>query len=369
MLPEMYILINPNPFHLNWSTQIPSISTLHHEHWHQHTSTNSIQMEIWCHTREKRSRPSALSTQLWRTTTKQGQTNTKCATTHSKSTLTMLSKLHHQQLHQQKDGTWWCPFMTSSISSRQHTVNKTQCHAPEQHHIIGTVQHTGTSRNPIWKMHRRPRDCDSRQKSVQHLTTLNKNARSHLTMWMVPAQPWGLGTQAHYRSDINQFKAIHPRSIPNAPHIGYDHVSAEWTCTTLTNGFAGLTINEDSDEDTAKTIAGTINSHMANPIVQTAATISEHAMQKNASSLQQLATNATQLHQQHTVMNQMAMMTINNGVTVTAIQQTIAWASTQIYQPAVLPQYKEGYSHTSQQWGGCGRAGGQGGGQSQSGRA
>jgi hypothetical protein len=119
-----------------------------------------------------------------------------------------------------------------------------------------------------------------------------------------------------------------------------------------TNRFSGLTTNKDSDKDTAETIPGTINLHMANLTAQTAATINEHATQTNVS-LRQLAANAAQLHQQQQAMiNQMAMMTMNNGATAAATQQTIAQAPTQIYQPAALPQYQQGYSHTPQQFGG-----------------
>jgi hypothetical protein len=72
-------------------------------------------------------------------------------------------------------------------------------------------------------------------------------------------------------------------------------------------------------------------------VVQTAVTINEHAVQMN-SSLQQLATNATQLHQQQqAIMNQMAIMTMNHDAAAAAIQHTIARAPTQIYQPMALP--------------------------------
>jgi hypothetical protein len=133
------------------------------------------------------------------------------------------------------------------------------------------------------------------------------------------------------------------------------------------NRFAGLATDVDSNDDTAETIAGTINSHMANLTAQTAATINEHATQTNAS-LQQLAANTTQLHQQQqAMMNQMAMMTMNNGAQ--AQQTTFARPPTQIYQPAALPQYQQGYSNTPQQFGGCGGAAGGRGGGSRGGRA
>jgi hypothetical protein len=97
---------------------------------------------------------------------------------------------------------------------------------------------------------------------------------------------------------------------------------------TPTNRFADLATEVDSDNDTAETIAGTINSHMANLASQTAATINEHATQTNAS-LQQLASNTTQLHQQQqTMMNQMAMLTMNYNAQAGAAQQTIARPST-----------------------------------------
>ena len=136
------------------------------------------------------------------------------------------------------------------------------------------------------------------------------------------------------------------------------------------NRFAGLATDVDSDDDTAETIAGTINSHMANLTAQTAATINEHATQTNAS-LQQLAANTTQLHQQQqAMMNQMAMWTMNNGMQAGGpAQQTFARPPTQIYQPAALPQYQQGYNNTPQQFGGRGgTAGGRGGG-SRGGRA
>jgi hypothetical protein len=126
--------------------------------------------------------------------------------------------------------------------------------------------------------------------------------------------------------------------------------------------FAGLATDVDSYDDTAETIAGTINSHMVNLKAQMAATINKHATQTNAS-LQQLATNTTQLHhQQQAMMNQMAMMTMNNDAQAGAAQQTFARPPTQIYQPAALPQYQQGYGNTPQQFGGRGGAGGRGGG-------
>ncbi len=63
------------------------------------------------------------------------------------------------------------------------------------------------------------------------------------------------------------------------------------------NRFTGLATNKDSDDNTADTIAGRINLHMANLTAQTMATLNEHVTQTNAS-LQQLAANNAQLHQQ-----------------------------------------------------------------------
>ena len=63
------------------------------------------------------------------------------------------------------------------------------------------------------------------------------------------------------------------------------------------NRFAGLATDVNSNDDTAETIAGTINLHVVNLAAQTAATINKHATQTNAS-LQQLAANTTQLHHQ-----------------------------------------------------------------------
>ncbi len=68
-------------------------------------------------------------------------------------------------------------------------------------------------------------------------------------------------------------------------------MSAQGGYTGGGNCFAGLTAEKDdvSDNDTAETIAGTTNSHMANLLLQTAATIEASRMQVNAT-LQQMAT-------------------------------------------------------------------------------
>ena len=115
---------------------------------------------------------------------------------------------------------------------------------------------------------------------------------------------------------------------------------------TQNNRFAGLTTNDDSDDDTVETITGTINSHMANLMAQTAATINEHAVQTNAS-LQQLAANTTQLHQQQqAMMNQIALLIINNGA---ATQQTIPQAPHRYTSPQRYPNINKGMatSHSS----------------------
>ena len=78
--------------------------------------------------------------------------------------------------------------------------------------------------------------------------------------------------------------------------------------TALTTEEAG---NNDASNNTAETIAGTINSHMANLSAQTAATMQANASQINAS-VKQLADNNTQLHQQQqSMMQQMASLTTN----------------------------------------------------------
>ena len=84
------------------------------------------------------------------------------------------------------------------------------------------------------------------------------------------------------------------------------------------NHFAALTIesagDDNASDDTAETIAGTINSYMANLSAQTTASIEANATQINAS-LQQLAANNTQLHQQQqAMMQQMAMLMTNATV-------------------------------------------------------
>jgi hypothetical protein len=68
------------------------------------------------------------------------------------------------------------------------------------------------------------------------------------------------------------------------------------------NAFAGLTQNNDDESNddttgTVETIAATLNLHFTNLSAQTAASLDANATQVNPS-LQQLAANNTQLHQQ-----------------------------------------------------------------------
>jgi hypothetical protein len=75
------------------------------------------------------------------------------------------------------------------------------------------------------------------------------------------------------------------------------------------NRFVGLTAKDDvSDDNTVETIVGTINLHMANLSMQTAATIKASKAQMNASLQQMVETQAHLQQQQHQMMQQMAMM-------------------------------------------------------------
>jgi hypothetical protein len=114
-----------------------------------------------------------------------------------------------------------------------------------------------------------------------------------------------------------------------------------------------------SDNDTAEAIAITINSHMANLLAQTAASLKANATQINAS-LQQLATNNAQLHQQQqSLMQQMALLTTNAATT-----QNNAYVPppAQIYALPPLHGFQQQSYYPPQ-------GGGQGGGPSRSRRA
>jgi hypothetical protein len=105
------------------------------------------------------------------------------------------------------------------------------------------------------------------------------------------------------------------------------------------NCFAGLATNKDSDNDTADTIARTINLHIAYLTAQTMATLNKQAMQTNAS-LQQLASNNAQLHlQQQAIINQMAMMSFGSAYQGAAAgvapQQTTP--TTDLPTPSITP--------------------------------
>ncbi len=119
----------------------------------------------------------------------------------------------------------------------------------------------------------------------------------------------------------------------------YQHRLISGTITSTHSGyaqsnrFAGLATNKDSDNNTANTIAGTIDLHMANLSVQT---IAKHAMQTNAS-LQELAAKNAQLHQlQQAIMNQMGMMSLGGayqGAAAVVTPQQTVHTPPQIYLP------------------------------------
>jgi hypothetical protein len=137
------------------------------------------------------------------------------------------------------------------------------------------------------------------------------------------------------------------------------------------NPFAGLVNNAAEDDvlgdDTAETIATTINSHMANLSVQMAASLEANTSQINAS-LQQLANHNAQLHQQQqSLMQQMAMLTTN--VATTRNNKYVA-PPTQIYalpplhgfqQQSYYPHCRDGHGGGCS-CGGCARRARSGGG-------
>jgi hypothetical protein len=71
-----------------------------------------------------------------------------------------------------------------------------------------------------------------------------------------------------------------------------------WNCFA---GFTTTTKEYVSDDNTAKTITGTINSHSTNLYEQMAASIEDNTSQANVS-FQQLTINNTQLQQQQQAM-------------------------------------------------------------------
>jgi hypothetical protein len=98
------------------------------------------------------------------------------------------------------------------------------------------------------------------------------------------------------------------------------------------------TDNDILDNDTAETIAITINSHMANLLAQTAASLKAKGTQINKS-LQQLATNNAQHYQQQqSLMQQMALLTTN---AVTTQNNAYVPLPAQIYAPPPLHGFQQ----------------------------
>jgi hypothetical protein len=88
-------------------------------------------------------------------------------------------------------------------------------------------------------------------------------------------------------------------------------------------------------------IAGTLTSHMANLLAQTAASIKANATQINVS-LQKLASNNAQLHQQQqSLMQQMTMLTTN---ATTACSNAYVPPNASIYAPSPLQRFQSSSS-------------------------
>jgi hypothetical protein len=226
--------------------------------------------------------------------------------THSTSTSTMPTKSPHQRIHLQQDGTRQCLFATSSTSWRQRTASQhlTQCARTMSTSWQRTIHKTlpkyyssnvsMTKRLQHWPRTRTPPNNSSSTRSISSRVADCTNATSKIGN----ASPSG----TRHGSICGRSSKRRTRDVS---HQGQSRQrKADLHKTTDSQVF-------DSNNDTAETIAGTINSHMANLTAQTAATINKHATQTNAS-LQQLAANTTQLHhQQQAMMNQMAMMAMN----------------------------------------------------------
>ncbi len=115
-----------------------------------------------------------------------------------------------------------------------------------------------------------------------------------------------------------------------------------------TNRYVGLSAKDNiSNDDTTKTIVGTINAHMANLLAQTTASLEASANQINAL-LQQLAANNNQLNQQQqAILQQMAILFMNPPLGTMA--QTYIPQATQIFAPPLIQGYTQQYQQQFQQ--------------------
>jgi hypothetical protein len=105
------------------------------------------------------------------------------------------------------------------------------------------------------------------------------------------------------------------------------------------NHFTGLfAVDDVFDNNTAKTFAKMFTLHMANLLAQMAASLKANAMQINES-LQQLALNTAQLHQQQQLLiQQMAMLTTN---ATKACNYAYVPPSATLYAPPSLQSFQQ----------------------------
>ena len=119
MSPEMYALIDQNPFHLNIAPTTPTPA---------YPNKYNPDGDLVPYTREENP-PSTQNSSCQRTTSKRGKTSTERATMYSTNMSTMHTKSPHQRLHLQQDGTRRCLYATSLTNWRQRTESQllTQC--------------------------------------------------------------------------------------------------------------------------------------------------------------------------------------------------------------------------------------------------
>jgi hypothetical protein len=116
-----------------------------------------------------------------------------------------------------------------------------------------------------------------------------------------------------------------------------------------TNRYTGLSAEDEVyGNDTAETIAGMINLHMANLSAQTTASIEASTAQINVS-LQQLAANNNQLNLQQQAILQQIMAMLSTNPPHTAIARTFVPPAPHIFSPSPLQGYQPQYQKIVQQ--------------------
>ncbi len=219
MSPEMYVLIDPNLFHLNIASTTTTISA--------YPIKYNPDWAIVPYMREEKSTIDAIFSMVKNYFKTWKNIYQECYDVIDAHVNDAFKVAPPSTL----PTTGWNATMSLQYfwSARDHVWETYLRHnVPKQPQVLGCVQSTRTPQDPVQAMYRLPGNCNPSKKPVHNPKAPPKCPEPHRTMRPVPAQHWGLGKKTTWQLNVDQSPSLHPRSQPATPHIRNNHFNAKW---------------------------------------------------------------------------------------------------------------------------------------------